>query len=152
MAWTGTEVKMNKRSNEASAIKRLLKACCLISLENNFIILKNRASWLMKNQNFYTKIWFCSGAPDTIYKDHRGCDCSDGSGSKFFDPGQVGSIFCGSGRVSHLWFGFEFGKFPLKTSNFSIFFTLGQKKSLRVGSKSTRFEGRVSLLFTAGQK
>jgi len=33
----------------------------------------------------------------------------------FFDPGQVGSIFCGSGRVSHLWFGFEFGKFPLKT-------------------------------------
>jgi len=23
----------------------------------------------------------------------------------------------GSGRVSHLWFGFEFGKFPLKMSN-----------------------------------
>jgi len=33
----------------------------------------------------------------------------------------------GSGWVSHLWFGFEFGKFPLKMSNFSIFFLLGQK-------------------------
>jgi len=51
--------------------------------------------------------------------------CSDGSGSKIFDPG----------RVSHLRFGFEFGKFPLKMSKFSIF-------SLWVGSKSTRVEGR----------
>jgi len=32
------------------------------------------------------------------------------------------------GWVSHLWFGFEFGKFALKMSNFSIFFALGQKK------------------------
>jgi len=30
--------------------------------------------------------------------------CSDGSGSIIFDPG----------RVSHLWFEFGFGKFPLK--------------------------------------
>jgi len=37
---------------------------------------------------------------------------SDGSGSKIFNPGWV----------SHLWFGFEFGRFPLKMSNFSIFF------------------------------
>jgi len=59
-------------------------------------------------------------------------DYSDGSRSKFFDPG----------RVSHLWFGFEFGKFPLKMSNFSIFFTSGQKKSLRDGSERTRVEGR----------
>jgi len=43
-------------------------------------------------------------------------------------PGQPGS-----GWVSHLWFGFEFGKFPLKTSNFSIF-PFGSKKSLWVGS------------------
>jgi len=45
-----------------------------------------------------------------------------GPGQKFLN--RVGSIFCdwvGSGRVSHLWFGLEFGKFPLKTSNFSIF-------------------------------
>jgi len=63
---------------------------------------------------------------------------SDGSWSKFFDPG----------RVRHLWFGFEFWKFPLKTSNFSIIFPSGQKKSLRVGSESTR----VGLLFIAGQK
>jgi len=32
-------------------------------------------------------------------------------------------------------------KFPLKTSNFSIFFSLGQKKSLRVRSESTQVEG-----------
>jgi len=65
---------------------------------------------------------------------------SDGSGSKIFDPGWVGSIFVarvGSGWVSHLWFGLEFGKFPLKMSNFSIFFPSGKKKLLRVGSEST---------------
>jgi len=36
---------------------------------------------------------------------------SDGSGQIFLS--QVGS-----GSVSHLWFGFDFGKFPLKMSNF----------------------------------
>jgi len=50
-------------------------------------------------------------------------------------PGQnfltrVGSIFYGSGWVSHLCFGLEFGKFQLKMSNFSNFFPAGQKKSL----------------------
>jgi len=44
--------------------------------------------------------------------------CSDGSGSKDFDPGWV----------SHLWFGF--GKFPLKKSNFSIFSPQAKKISL----------------------
>jgi len=39
----------------------------------------------------------------------------------------------GLGRVSHLWFGFEFGKFPLKMSTFSIF---------SLWSESTRVEGR----------
>jgi len=67
---------------------------------------------------------------------------SGGSGSKFFDQGWVGSIFCGSGWVSHLWLGFEFGKFPLKMSNFSIFCPSGQKKSLRAGSKSSQVKGR----------
>jgi len=52
-------------------------------------------------------------------------------------------------RVGHLWFGFEFGKFPLKMSTFSIIFPSDQKKSLQVGSESTRVDG---LLFTAGQK
>jgi len=37
---------------------------------------------------------------------------SDGSGSKIFDPGWV----------RNLWFGFDFGKFLLKMSIFSIFF------------------------------
>jgi len=62
-------------------------------------------------------------------------------GSDQFFVAQVGS-----GQVSYLWFKFEFGKFPLKMSNFSSPF--GSKKSLWVGSKSTR----VGLLFTAGQK
>jgi len=51
--------------------------------------------------------------------------CSDGSRLKFFDPG----------RVRHLWFGLEFGKFPLNMSNFSIFFPLGQKNCFGSGRK-----------------
>jgi len=35
-----------------------------------------------------------------------------GQGQKILT--QVGSIFCGSDRVSHLWFGFELGKFRPK--------------------------------------
>jgi len=76
-------------------------------------------------------------------------------------PGQnfltrVGSIFCGSGQVgsgSNLWFGLEFGKFPLKMSNFSIFFPSGQKKLLRVGSESTRVKaGSASYLLRVKSK
>jgi len=63
---------------------------------------------------------------------------SDGSGSKIIDPGRVNFLWLGSGWVSHFWFGVEFVKFPLKMSNFSIFFPSGQKKSLRVRSKSTQ--------------
>jgi len=40
----------------------------------------------------------------------------------------------GSGRVSHLWFGFEFGNFPQKHQIFEFF-------SLRAGSESTQVEG-----------
>jgi len=58
-----------------------------------------------------------------------------GPGQKFLT--RVGSIFCGSGRVGHLWFGLEFRKFSLKMSNFSIFFPSGQKKLLQVRSQST---------------
>jgi len=73
---------------------------------------------------------------------------SDGSGSKIFDPGRVGS-----GWVSYLWFGLELGKFQLKTSNFSIFFPSGQKKLLRVGSKSTRVKaGSASYLLRVKSK
>jgi len=65
-------------------------------------------------------------------------------------PGQIfltqfRSIFCGSGQsgqVSLLWLEFGFKKFPLKTSNFSTFFSSGQKKSLRVRSKSIRVKDR----------
>jgi len=63
-----------------------------------------------------------------------------GLGQVVMGPGQkiltrVGSIFCGTGRVSHLWFGFEFGKFPLKMSNF---FLSGQKNLFGSGQKVPR--------------
>jgi len=44
-----------------------------------------------------------------------------GPDQKFLTRVGSGQFFVarvGSGRVSHLWFGLEFGKFPLKTSNF----------------------------------
>jgi len=45
---------------------------------------------------------------------------SDGSGSKTLTGlGQFFVSRVGSGLVSHLWFGFGYGKFPLKISNFS---------------------------------
>jgi len=56
-------------------------------------------------------------------------------------PGQKFLTRIASGRVSHLWFAFVFGKFPLKMSNFSNFFLLGQKKSHLVGSNSTQVKG-----------
>jgi len=62
-----------------------------------------------------------------IYKFHvEKATCGYSPGRKFW-----GSVFVS--QVRHLWFGFEFGKFPLKMANFSIFFFLGQKKSLWVG-------------------
>jgi len=54
----------------------------------------------------------------------------------------VGSIFCFIGWVSPLWIGF--GKLPLKIQNFSVFFSSGQKKFLRVESKSTRIKVRLA--------
>jgi len=50
-------------------------------------------------------------------------------------PSQFFVARVGSDRVSHLWFGFEFGKFPLKISNFSIFFLSGQKNIFGSGRK-----------------
>jgi len=58
---------------------------------------------------------------------------SDGSGSKIFHLGRVGSAIYG--------LGLNLENFHLKMSNF---FPLGQKKSLRVRSKSTRVEGGLA--------
>jgi len=55
--------------------------------------------------------------------------------------GQNFLTWVGSGRVSHLWFEFEFEKFPPKNVKFFTFFPFGLKKFLRVGSKSTRVKG-----------
>jgi len=76
---------------------------------------------------------------------------SDESGPKNFHMGWVGSIFCGSGQVSHLWFGFEFGKLLIKMSNFSIF-SLWVKKISSRRVKKYAGQRRGSLSFTAGQK
>jgi len=66
---------------------------------------------------------------------------SDGSGSKIFDPGWIGSIFCGSGWVGWgqtfiVWVWIL--KISPKNVKFFNFFPSGQKKSLWVGSESTR--------------
>jgi len=71
-----------------------------------------------------------------------------GAGQKFLT--RVGSIFCCSGRVSHLWFEFELGKFYLKMSNFQ-FFPFGSKKVSLDGVKKypgQRRSGPISNLCT----
>jgi len=55
-------------------------------------------------------------------------------------PGEIFLTQAGSGSLSHFWFGLGFGKFPLKNQIFP-FFSFLVKKSLRVGSKSTRVKG-----------
>jgi len=83
-----------------------------------------------------------SEGPDTVSQQLGICiqmeaeDTSGGSRSKFFDTGLVGSIFCCSVWVSHLWFGFGLGKFPLKIPNFPVFFPSDHKNCLRVGLAS----------------
>jgi len=67
-----------------------------------------------------------------------------GQGQKFLT--RVESIFCGPGKVSHLWLRFEFGKVPLKMSNFSISFPSCQK--ILFGSD----QRRIGPSFIAGQK
>jgi len=86
----------------------------------------------------------------------RGCvqDCySDGSGSKYFDPGLVWSILvapAGPGRVTQFGFG-KFLNFPLKSQIFN-FFPLSSKKISSGQVKNFPGQRWVSLIFTAGQK
>jgi len=80
---------------------------------------RSKTGWTL----IYCRPKVCSGQDLSL------AQTCDGSRSKIFDLGWVGSIFCGSSWVSHLWFGFEFGKFPLKMSNFSIF-SLRVKKNI----------------------
>jgi len=53
--------------------------------------------------------------------------CSDGSESKFFDPGWVKFLLLGLGWVSHLWFWVWIRKISPKNVKFFNFLTLGQK-------------------------
>jgi len=64
-----------------------------------------------------------------------------GTRSKIFDPGWV----------NYLWFGFGYGKFPLKNTNISIFSLLVKKIPL---DRVKKYLGQrwVGLLFTAGQE
>jgi len=70
------------------------------------------------------------------------CGFSDGSRSKFFNPGGVRSIFCGLGQVGSAIYGLGLNleNFSQKCQIFN-FFPFGSKKSLWVGSKSTWVEG-----------
>jgi len=66
-------------------------------------------------------------------------------------PGQKILTRVGSGQPFMVWL--EFGKFPLKMSNFSIFSPSGQKKLLRVGLESTRVKaGSASYLLRVKSK
>jgi len=85
------------------------------------------------------------------WKSHFWIFGSDGSGSKICDPDWVGSIFCCSGSVSHLWL----GNFPLKSPKKFLF---GSKKYLQVRPNSTRVKDRsatfllwVKSMFELGQ-
>jgi len=62
-------------------------------------------------------------------------ETSDGSGSKNFDPGRVKFLLLGLGRVSHFWFGYRFGKFPLKCQMFQFFALWVKKNLIRSGGK-----------------
>jgi len=71
--------------------------------------------------------------------------------SKFFDPGRVRSIFCGSCRVVSgqssmvlVW------KITLKNVKFFNFFPWGQKNLFGLGQKVPG--SKDGLLFTVGQK
>jgi len=74
---------------------------------------------------------------------------SYGSWSKIFDSGRVGSTFCCSGRVSHIWF--EFGKFLLRIPRIPNFSNANKKISLGQFKKYL-CQRPVCLLFSAGQK
>jgi len=63
-------------------------------------------------------------------------------------PGQVFDAQVRSGQVSHLWFRFGFGKFPLKIPNFSLWI----KKIASDWIEKYPVQRRFRLLFTAGQK
>jgi len=76
-------------------------------------------------------------------------------------PGQnILTLLVGSGQifglrvhqVSHLWFGFGFGKFPLKITNFQFFCSSNQQKILMGRAKKYPGQSQASLLFTADQK
>jgi len=62
-------------------------------------------------------------------------ETSDGSGSKNFDPGRVKFLLLRLGRVSHFWFGYRFGKFPLKCQMFQFFALWVKKNLIRSGGK-----------------
>jgi len=70
--------------------------------------------------------------------------------SKIFDQGLVGSIFCCSGLVSHLWF--WVWKISPKIVKFFNFFPLGQKKISSGWVKKCLGQRLVGFLFTSGQK
>jgi len=88
---------------------------------------KNQASFHVNDMNLQQDLPFCS----------------DGSGSKIFDPGQVKFLLLGSASL----FGYGFGKFPLKMSNFSIFSPSDQKTVIGSGQKVPESEPGWPLIY-----
>jgi len=70
-----------------------------------------------------------------------------GSSPKLFDPSWVNFLLLWSGWVSHLWFGFGFGKFPLKTPNFQFFPLQVKKNLLRSDQKVPRSKKGKPLVY-----
>jgi len=62
-------------------------------------------------------------------------------------PGQKFLTPVGLGWVSHLWFGLEFGKFPLKMSNFSIFSLRIKNNCFGSGPKAPRSKPGRPLIY-----
>jgi len=89
-------------------------------------------------------IWFLAATHTPSPKIHPYSILVMGPGQKNLT--RVGTIFCYSGRVSHLWLGPGFGKFPLKILNFSIF-PLQDKKISSGRVKKTGWELQLLSVF-----
>jgi len=76
-----------------------------------------------------------------------------GPGQNFFTGVRSVQFFVARVGSAIYGLGLNFENFPLKMSNFSIFFSSGQKKSLLVGSESTRVKaGSASYLLRVKSK
>jgi len=91
------------------------------SMKKNYILAK------IKKEAFLIIRWSSTASKEKKRVRNWVLQISDGSGSNIFWPGL--------GRVSHIWFWFWFGKFPLKCQIFN-YFLFRSKKSILAGSNA----------------